>query len=92
MELANRIKKVPPYLFVEISRKIAEKRAQGIDVISFGIGDPDLPTPPNVVEKLREAALDPPNHRYPETEGLPELREAMAGWYQGRFGLSLDPG
>ena len=91
MRFASRIDKVPPYLFVEISRKIAEKRAQGIEVISFGIGDPDLPTPPNVVEHLREAALDPPNHRYPETEGLPEFRRAAADWYQRRFGVSLDP-
>jgi LL-diaminopimelate aminotransferase len=91
MRFANRIDKVPPYLFVEISRKIAEKRAQGIDVISFGIGDPDIPTPPNVVERLREAALDPANHRYPETDGLPEFRRAAAGWYQRRFGISLDP-
>lgn len=91
MKLASRIAKVPPYLFVEISRKIAEKRAQGVDVISFGIGDPDLPTPPPVVEKLREAALDPANHRYPETDGLPELRRAIADWYRRRFGLSLDP-
>jgi LL-diaminopimelate aminotransferase len=91
MRFANRIDKVPPYLFVEISRKIAEKKAQGIDVISFGIGDPDIPTPPNVVERLREAALDPANHRYPETDGLPEFRRAAAGWYQRRFGVSLDP-
>jgi LL-diaminopimelate aminotransferase len=91
MRFANRIDKVPPYLFVEISRKIAEKRAKGIDVISFGIGDPDIPTPPNVVERLREAALDPANHRYPETDGLPEFRRAAAGWYQRRFGISLDP-
>ena len=91
MRFASRIEKVPPYLFVEISRKIAEKRAQGVEVISFGIGDPDIPTPPNIVERLREAALDPANHRYPETDGLPEFRRAAAGWYQRRFGISLDP-
>ena len=81
---------MPPYLFVEISRKIAEKKAQGIEVISFGIGDPDIPTPPNVVERLRETALDAPNHRYPESDGLPEFRQATANWYQRRFGISLD--
>ena len=91
MNFASRIDKVPPYLFVEISRKIAEKKAQGIDVISFGIGDPDIPTPDNVVETLRQTALDAPNHRYPETDGLPEFRQAVADWYQRRFGISVRP-
>ncbi len=91
MKLAKRIEKLPPYLFVQISKKIAEKKAQGIDVISFGIGDPDIPTPPHVIERLCQAARDPANHRYPETEGLPELRKAIAEWYQKRFGLSFDP-
>ena len=91
MKFASRIEKVPPYLFVGISRKIAEKRAQGIDVISFGIGDPDIPTPENVIDKLRETALDSPNHRYPETDGLPEFRQAVADWYQRRFGISVHP-
>ncbi|MCI0440222.1 MAG: LL-diaminopimelate aminotransferase [Chloroflexi bacterium] len=91
MRFASRIDRVPPYLFVEISRKIAQKRAQGIEVISFGIGDPDLPTPTNVIEKLRATALDVPNHRYPETDGLPVFRKAAADWYQRRFAISLDP-
>ncbi len=91
MQLARRVQQLPPYLFAEISRKIAEKRAQGVDVISFGIGDPDLPTPPHVIEALKRAADDPANHRYPETEGLPELRQAMARWYERRFGVTLDP-
>ena len=91
MKFASRIDRVPPYLFVEISRKIAAKRAKGIEVISFGIGDPDIPTPDNIVEKLRETALDPPNHRYPETDGLPEFRQEVADWYQRRFGLSIHP-
>jgi LL-diaminopimelate aminotransferase len=91
VQLARRIDKLPPYLFVEISRKIAEKRAQGVDVISFGIGDPDMPTPPHVIDALVEAARDPASHRYPETEGLPEFRRAVAEWYERRFGLSLDP-
>jgi LL-diaminopimelate aminotransferase len=90
MRFARRIERVPPYLFVEISRKIAEKKAQGIDVISFGIGDPDIPTPDNIIERLRETAFDAPNHRYPETDGLPEFRQAAANWYQRRFGISLD--
>ena len=90
MRFASRIDRVPPYLFVEISRKIAAKKAQGIDVISFGIGDPDIPTPDGILERLRETTLDPPNHRYPETDGLPEFRKATADWYQRRFGISLD--
>ena len=91
MNFARRIESLPPYLFAGISHKIAEKRAQGVDVISFAIGDPDLPTPEHILESLREASRDPANHRYPETEGLPELREAIARWYERRFGVSLDP-
>ena len=63
MKIAKRIEKLPPYLFVGISKKIAEKRAQGIDVISLGIGDPDMPTPPHIIERLCQAARDPQNHR-----------------------------
>ncbi len=91
MNFAQRIDKVPPYLFVEISRKIAKKKSEGINVISFGIGDPDLETPPRVIDELRQTALDPVNHRYPETDGLPEYRKAVSDWYQRRFGVSLDP-
>ena len=91
MNFARRVQELPPYLFAEISRKTAAKKAQGIDVISFGIGDPDLPTPPHVIAALKEHADDPANHRYPETEGLPELRAAMAAWYEQRFGVTLDP-
>ncbi|MYA61469.1 MAG: aminotransferase class I/II-fold pyridoxal phosphate-dependent enzyme, partial [Dehalococcoidia bacterium] len=91
MNFASRVEKIPPYLFVEISRKIARKRAEGIEVISFGIGDPDLETPVPVIDVLRDTAGDLPNHRYPESEGLPEFRKATADWYQRRFGISLDP-
>jgi len=91
VEFARRVQQLPPYLFAEISRKIAAKRAEGVEVVSFGIGDPDLPTPPHVLEALKQAADVPANHRYPETEGLPELREAMNGWYERRYGLSFDP-
>lgn len=90
MRLSRRIEYLPPYLFVEINRKIAEKRAKGEEVVSFAIGDPDIPTPPHIIEKLCQAAKDAANHRYPETEGLPELRQAIAGWYKKRFGVSLD--
>jgi LL-diaminopimelate aminotransferase len=91
MRLSHRIENLPPYLFVEISRKIAEKMAKGEEVISLAIGDPDMPTPPHIVERLCQAAREPANHRYPETEGLPELCQAIAEWYQGRFGVALDP-
>jgi LL-diaminopimelate aminotransferase len=90
MKMAKRIEGLPPYLFVEISRKIAERKARGEEVISFGIGDPDTPTPAHIIDRLCQAAHDPVNHRYPETEGLPQLRQAIAEWYQNRFGVSLD--
>lgn len=90
MKFAERIDKLQPYLFVEISRKINQKRAAGIDVITFAIGDPDIPTPPHILNKLIEAAQDPPNHRYPESDGLPQFRRAVADWYGKRFGIALD--
>ena len=65
MKMAKRIEGLPPYLFVEISRKIAERRARGEEVISFGIGDPDTPTPAHIIDRLCQAARDPANHRYP---------------------------
>ena len=92
MKLSHRLDKLPPYLFVEINRKIAEKRASGEDIISFAIGDPDIPTPKHIIDQLCQAARDPTNHRYPETAGLPELCQAIAQWYQKRFGVTLDPG
>jgi LL-diaminopimelate aminotransferase len=88
---AARIDKLPPYLFAEIDRKVSEARAKGADIISFGVGDPDLPTPDHVVEALREAALDPATHRYPSYVGMPDLRSAVAGFYERRFKVSLDP-
>jgi LL-diaminopimelate aminotransferase len=89
---ARRLDRIPPYLFAEIDRKVQEKKRAGVDVISLGIGDPDLPTPKRVVEVLQEAAADPANHRYPSYFGLAELREAIARWYGDRSGVSLDPG
>jgi LL-diaminopimelate aminotransferase len=91
MELAKRLNRLPPYLFVEITQKIAELRARGEDIISFAIGDPDLPTPPHIIEYMCQAAHDPVNHRYPETAGLPKLRQAIAEWYERRFGVTLNP-
>jgi len=91
MKLSHRLDKLPPYLFVEINRKIAEKQARGEDIISFAIGDPDMPTPQHIIDQLCQAARDPINHRYPETAGLPELCQAIARWYHKRFGVTLDP-
>ncbi len=91
MQLAKRVQQLPPYLFVGISRAIAEKRAKGIDVISFGIGDPDMPTPDIVLDALERGARKLANHRYPESEGLPEFRKAVCDFYQRRFGVKLDP-
>ncbi len=91
MRTSRRLDLLPPYLFAEISRTVGRLRAEGRDVISLGIGDPDLPTPQPIVDALCEAARDPANHRYPETEGLPELRAAIADWYRRRFGVELDP-
>ena len=91
MRLSQRLDKLPPYLFVEINRKIAEKKARGEDIISFAIGDPDMPTPQHIIEELCRAARDEANHRYPETAGLPELCQAVVQWYRKRFGVILDP-
>jgi LL-diaminopimelate aminotransferase len=87
---ASRLGKIPPYLFAEIDRKVQEKKRAGVDVISLGIGDPDLPTPKRIVNVLQEAAADPANHRYASYFGLAELRQAIAGWYAGRSGVKLD--
>lgn len=91
MRIAKRIQTLPPYLFAELDRKLAAKREQGIDVISLGVGDPDLPTPPHIVEALQEAADDPSTHRYPSYYGSPEFRTAVAAWYGRRFAVDLDP-
>ena len=91
MKIANRISDLPPYLFVEVSKKINQKRSQGEDVISLAIGDPDLPTPDHIIDALKESLEDTANHRYPESEGLPEFREAVAKWYKNRFNVTLNP-
>ena len=91
MQLAQRVQQLPPYLFARISELIAQKRAAGVDVISLGIGDPDLATPPHILDALKQAADVPANHRYPESDGLPEFRRSIAAWYQRRHGVTLDP-
>jgi LL-diaminopimelate aminotransferase len=91
MQPSSRLDRLPPYLFAELERKIREKRAAGVDVISLGIGDPDTPTPQPVVDALASAASDPGTHQYPSNRGRPELREAYARFYERRFGVTLDP-
>ena len=91
MKYSSRLGKIPPYLFVEISKKIAAKKAAGQEVFNFGIGDPDLPTPKHIIEALCQAAQKEENHRYPETDGTKHTRQAVANWYQKRFGVSLNP-
>ena len=90
MRFARRLDQVPPYLFAELERKISAKRKEGIDVISLGIGDPDLPTPDAVVEAAAAALRDPQTHQYPSNHGTDEFREAAAGFYRERFGVELD--
>ena len=91
MKTSERLDRLPPYLFAELERKISEKQAQGIDVISLGIGDPDTPSPGEVVGALAAAAADPSTHQYPSNRGRPEFRNAVAGFYERRFGVELDP-
>jgi len=89
---AKRINDLPPYLFAEIDRRKREALARGVDLIDLGIGDPDIPTPSPVIEKLIEGASKPVNHRYPNSSGMAEFREAVTRWYKQRFDVTLDPG
>jgi LL-diaminopimelate aminotransferase len=88
-EFADRVKRLPPYLFAEIEKTIKEKKAQGIDLISLSIGDPDLPPPPVVVDALREESADLKNHNYSLSQGEPEFRRAVAEWCKKRFHVDL---
>ena len=91
-ETADRLKKLPPYLFKEIDRKKAEVKARGVDIIDLGVGDPDLPTPSHIIDALKKAVDNPAHHRYPSYSGMMEFKEAVAQWYKERFGVNLDPG
>ncbi len=91
MKPSKRLDLIPPYLFAELERKIAGKRAQGIDVISLGIGDPDRPTPAIIVDAMQEAVTEPETHRYPSNRGRQDFRQAVSDFYMRRFDVELDP-
>jgi LL-diaminopimelate aminotransferase len=88
-EYADRIKRLPPYLFAEIEKTIKEKKAQGVDLISLSIGDPDLPPPPFIIEALKQEAADIKNHNYSFSQGEPDFRQAVSEWYKKRFNVDL---
>ncbi len=91
MLFSRRMDNLAPYLFAQLEQKISDKRKSGIDVISLGIGDPDLPTPAYIVEEMQRQVADARNHPYPSNWGLPEFAEAAASFYQRRFGVDIDP-
>ncbi len=91
IEESKRLKDLPPYLFAEIDKIIKEKRDQGLDVISLGIGDPDIPTPNGIIEALQDEAENPVNHQYPSSYGMDLFREAVADFYMDRFSVKIDP-
>ncbi|MEG6506115.1 LL-diaminopimelate aminotransferase [Nitratidesulfovibrio sp. 1201_IL3209] len=90
-KLADRLATLPPYLFAGIDKVKAEVAARGVDIISLGIGDPDMPTPGFIIEAMKKAVERPANHQYPSYVGMPEFRQEVANWYGRRFGVSLDP-
>jgi LL-diaminopimelate aminotransferase len=91
IEVAARIKTLPPYLFAAIDKMKQDAIARGVDIINLGIGDPDLPTPAPIIDSLAKAAEDPKHHQYPSYEGMLSFRKAVAGWYKRRFNVTLDP-
>jgi len=88
---ARRVENLPPYLFAELDKKKLAAQERGMDIISFGIGDPDQPTPQHIIDELNLASSRPANHQYPSYEGMPAFREAAAAWYRERFKIDLDP-
>jgi LL-diaminopimelate aminotransferase len=91
MRPSKRLEQIPPYLFAELERKVSAKRAAGVDVISLGIGDPDTPTYAPIIAAAQQAVADPSTHTYPSNRGLASFREAVAAFYDRRFGVTLDP-
>ncbi|MBU4346486.1 MAG: LL-diaminopimelate aminotransferase [Candidatus Omnitrophica bacterium] len=90
-KLSKRLQNLPPYLFLEIDKAKRKARQEGRDIIDLGVGDPDQPTPSHIIEKLCQAAHEPATHRYALEQGMPALRQAIAGWYESRFQVRLDP-
>ena len=86
MQLSQLVNSLPPYHFANAKKKIADRQAAGVDVISLSMGDPDLPAPQAVLDRLSETLQDPTNHRYPEYRGMTALHEAFVAWFQRRFG------
>ncbi|MCF8041443.1 MAG: aminotransferase class I/II-fold pyridoxal phosphate-dependent enzyme, partial [Desulfarculaceae bacterium] len=91
MQEFRRMKRLPPYVFAVVNELKMEARRRGEDIIDLGMGNPDLPTPDHVVEKLVEAARKGVNHRYSASKGITKLRNAICGWYERRYGVTLDP-
>lgn len=91
IDVSERLKQLPPYLFKELDQQKMAARQRGVDIIDLGVGDPDLPTPPHIIKALQEAAANPAYHRYPSYSGMNDFKEAVARWYQKRFGVHLDP-
>ena len=91
MKPSKRLERIPPYAFAQLERKIAAKREAGVDVISLGIGDPDRPTPPLIVEAMQEAVTEPETHRYPSNRGREDFREAVRDFYERRFDVDARP-
>jgi len=90
VQLSDRVKHLPPYLFASIDKMKQDALAKGVDLIDLSIGDPDIPTPRHIVDAMKKAVENAVHHRYPSYEGMLSYRQAVAGWYKKRFGVSLD--
>ena len=90
-EKAERLKKLPPYLFKKLNRKKTELRARGVDIIDLGVGDPDLPTPDHIIEAMKDAVENPGNQRYTSYDGMNDLKDAVSKWFERRFGVQVSP-
>ncbi len=91
IKYSKKVLSLPPYLFIELDKKKRQLEQKGVDIISLGVGDPDLPTPKHIVEVMKKAVEDPENHRYPFGKGIKEFCDAVANWYKKRFNVELDP-
>ena len=91
INFSERLHQLPPYLFVEIDTAKRKAKAEGRDIIDLGVGDPDTPTFPHIIEAMKKALEDPANHRYALDAGLPSYRQTVAEWFQNRYSVSLDP-